>query len=130
MTAPTAKLRKSIYARDGHACMDCGTNYQLTFQHREASGHGGRGRKAPPLTAAEGITLCLRCNEACEAEGQTRAFMLGYKTRRNRGNFPAHRIPVYERSTRFWWLLDEDGGREAIQPAFAAELLGAAGSIP
>jgi len=129
MTAPTARLRKEVYLRDGNRCVDCGTSDNLSIQHREASGMGGRGKKAPPLTASDLLTLCLPDNEACEAEGQSRALALGYKIRRNRGQITADRIPIFDRNTKFWYQLNRDGSRTAIQPALAAEYLFLAGNL-
>lgn len=130
MTAPTRKLRLQVYDRDHRRCLDCGRTDLLTFQHREASGSGGRGKKAPPLTSADGITLCTFCNDACETTaGQSRALALGYKIRRNRGVMTADRIPVYDRNDKFWYLLDDDGGRNGCLETLAAELLFAAGNL-
>lgn len=36
MTAPTKRLRDWTYLRDGKRCVDCGTDRDLTFGHREA----------------------------------------------------------------------------------------------
>jgi hypothetical protein len=129
MTAPTAKLRTGMYARDKHRCLDCGTTEGLTFQHRESSGMGGRGRKAPPLGYPDGITLCLICNQRCEAEGQERALQLGYKIRRNRGGFPSFRIPVFDRNEQLYFLLGLNGSRVPIHQSLALELLAASGNL-
>lgn len=115
--------------RDGHRCLSCGTRDVLTWQHREASGNGGRGKKAPALTTADGCTLCFWCNGSAEAEGQERALALGYKIRRNRGDVKASNIPVFDISDRKWYLLDEVGGRKVCAPITALELLDAAGSL-
>ena len=128
MTAPTRKLRELVYTRDHHRCLDCGSS-SLTIQHREASGAGGRGSKAPQLTAADIITLCGPCNAACEAHGQERALHMGWKLRRNRGQMRASEIPVYDRNTHDWLLLTEDGDTAWIGASLAAELLGVAGNL-
>jgi hypothetical protein len=133
MTAPTKKLRGWVYLRDGFRCLDCGTNENLSFQHRESSGHGGRGSKAPALRTADGVTLCIICNEACESYGQDRALALGWKIRRNRGSILASQIPFFDRNDRIWYLpndLMQDGPwRREINSVLAAELLGVAGSL-
>lgn len=36
MTAPSRKLRELVYTRDGRRCVECGTDRDLTFGHREA----------------------------------------------------------------------------------------------
>jgi hypothetical protein len=128
MTAPPPKVRKATYVRDSYMCAECGTTTNLSWQHRESSGHGGRGKKAPPLTPADGLTLCLPHNVACEAEGQAVALAMGWKLRRNR-QMPASAIPVYIAWAREWWLLDEDGGHELCNPNLAQELLAGAGNI-
>jgi hypothetical protein len=128
MTAPTKQLRALIYLRDNNQCVDCGTSDGLTFQHRESSGHGGRGKRAPELTAADGLTLCILCNQACEAAGQTRALELGYKIRRNRIT-PADLIPYFDGNRRAWFLPETDGSRTPIIEADAQTFLVAAGNL-
>ena len=129
MTAPTARIRADTYTRDGNRCVDCGATTGLSWQHREASGHGGRGSKAPKLTTADGLTLCIPCNEACEAAGQARALHLGFKIRRNRGSITAAQIPFYDRNVRAWFLPGEGPTRHQILPVEAGELLAAAGNL-
>jgi hypothetical protein len=129
VTAPSREVRGHTYLRDGFRCLSCGARDGLTWQHREASGHGGRGRKAPALTTADGLTLCMLCNQACEAEGQERALALGWKLRRFRGGIPAAEIPFYDRNERAWFLPGRDATRREILPAIAAEILEAAGNL-
>jgi hypothetical protein len=129
MTAPTQAIRKATYERDSYLCADCGTTTNLSWQHREASGQGGRGKKAPTLTVADGLTLCLPHNEACEAEGQDKALHLGWKIRRNRGGLLASQIPFYVRWAAEWWLPGADGGKQIIPRALALELLEVAGAF-
>lgn len=128
MTPPPPKVRKATYVRDSYMCAQCGTTTNLSWQHRESSGHGGRGKKAPPLTPADGLTLCLPHNVACEAEGQDVALAMGWKLRRNR-QMTAAQIPFYVAWAREWWLVDEDGGKTICNPNLAQELLAAAGNI-
>jgi len=125
----TEKIRKATYSRDLYFCADCGTSIGISWQHRESSGNGGRGKKAPALTPADGVTLCLPHNEACEAAGQERALHLGWKIRRNRGGIRASQIPFYVRWAQEWWLPDEDGGMRVIPKSLALELLEAAGAF-
>jgi hypothetical protein len=134
MTKPSEKLRKATKLRDGNRCVACGVEGPpLEWQHRETSGHGGRGKKAPPLTTADGLMACTICNAGFEAEGQERALMLGHKIRRNRGSrlnpFPSHRIPYWDFTAQLWFLPDMEGGRSPIHNSLAQELLVAAGSI-
>lgn len=129
MTVPTAAVRMGTYQRDSYRCAECGTTADLTWQHRESSGHGGRGKKAPPLTPADGVTLCLRHNVAAEAEGQTGALARGWKLRRNRGGIPAHRVPFFVAWALEWWLPDTDGGKQVMGVAEAFPLLRAVGAF-
>jgi len=128
MTAPSKQLRAQIYKRDNNQCVDCGTSDGLTFQHRESSGHGGRGSKAPEMTAADGLTMCVLCNQACEASGQSRALALGYKVRRNR-IIPADLIPYYDRNRFAWFLPETDGFPTPVSADVAGQLLRAAGNL-
>jgi hypothetical protein len=127
MTAPTQKIRTATYIRDRFTCVACGAQEPLSWQHRESSGHGGRGRKAPPLTTADGVTLCLLCNQAAEADMQGLALQSGWKLRRNRGSIQSHQIPFWNRNTNLWALPDMDGGLQPINTALALELIDAAG---
>ena len=133
MTLPTKQIRGWTYLRDGFRCLNCGTPEGLSWQHRESSGHGGRGSKAPKLRTADGLTLCIVCNQACEAEGQDRALALGWKIRRNRGVILASQIPFYDCNDRTWYLPCEliiDGPyRQPINASLAQELLFAAGNL-
>lgn len=129
MTDPTKRVRNHTYLRDNFLCLDCGTPENLSWQHREASGHGGRGKKAPELTTADGVTLCLPHNQDAEANGQSRALALGWKIRRNRGTLLAADIPFFDCNTREWYLPGPGPTRTPIAAAFAQELLFAAGNL-
>jgi len=129
MTAPSRRVRGLTYLRDGHRCVACGTFSPLEWNHREATGHGGRGKKAPELTPADGVTLCSLCNEGIEGHMQDRALALGWKIRRNRGEIQAHEIPYFDYSTRAYYLPTVDGMRRRIAHTLAAELLEAAGNL-
>jgi hypothetical protein len=129
MTAPSKKVRGQTYLRDGFRCVSCGSRDALTWQHREASGMGGRGDRAPELTTADGLTLCYLCNQACEAEGQQRALALGWKLRRNRGGILASQIPYYDRNERAWFLPGGGSSRLPCHPMLAAEILEAVGNL-
>lgn len=126
MTAPTQRVRQDTYERDGHRCVACGATGPLEWQHRQSSGHGGRGRKAPVLTTADGITLCTFCNTGAESHQQELALHMGWKVRRNT-LLTCSEVPVFDRNTHSWWLLDTAGEREELLPAIAAELIEAAG---
>jgi hypothetical protein len=129
MTAPSGTVRRLTYTRDGFACLNCSSFDYLSWQHRESSGAGGRGKKAPTLTPADGCTLCLTCNQSAEADMQGKALANGWKIRRNRGGILSSQIPYYDSNMGAWYLPDIHGQRVAIIPALALELLVAAGSI-
>lgn len=129
MTAPSRRVRGLTYLRDGHRCVSCGAHTALEWNHREASGHGGRGKKAPELTPADGVTLCTTCNWGIEGHMQDLALSMGWKLRRNRGQMPARDIPYFDRNVRGYFLPLEDGTRKAITHTFAVELLEAAGNL-
>lgn len=130
MTAPRAAVRKATYRRDSNLCVTCGVTTGLQWQHREASGSGGRGRKAPALTAADGVTSCWSCNARYEADLQSMALRFGWKLRRNRGGILASQVPFFVRWCGEWWLPDDVGGKQVIGEAEALELVAVAGGIP
>lgn len=129
MTAPTRAVRSRTYLRDGHRCVSCGAFSPLEWNHREASGHGGRGKKAPELTPADGVTLCTLCNQGIEGHMQDRGLALGWKIRRNRGGIASHEIPYFDYTSRAYYLPTVDGMRTRITHALAVELLDAAGNL-
>lgn len=127
MTAPTQKVRTATYIRDSYRCVSCGATEGLQWQHRESSGHGGRGSKAAPVTTADGVTSCWDCNPRYEADLQGLALQSGWKIRRNRGSIGSHQIPFWNRTTNEWRIPDMTGGSEIINAALALELIDAAG---
>lgn len=122
MTAPSKKLRDLVFTRDGFACVECGSPVGLEWGHRQSSGMGGRGSKAPELTAADGITQCARHNAAAEAEGQGRALEMGHKVTRN-ATRPLCLVPYHESRTNLWWLPAEDGTRLPLPDAEAVAII-------
>lgn len=127
MTAPSAKVREAVYRRDGH-CVSCGATDSNTYQHRASSGHGGRGKKAPPMTPADGVLLCGSCNWRCEADMQELALLSGWKLRRH-SRIPAFDMPYYDAVTGLWWLPDTDGYRMQVTRAEAMSRLTAGGNL-
>lgn len=130
MTAPTLKVRTATERRDG-CCLMCTTTVHLEWNHRQNSGHGGRGSKAPKVTPADGVMLCKYCNQAIEADArkQADAIFWGYKVRRF-SPVPAERVPVWYRDTGAWFLLDRFGARDELDPVTADELRALAGILP
>ena len=128
MTAPSARVRGLTYLRDGFHCVTCGTTEGLQWQHRESSGHGGRGKKAPPLTPADGVTSCWSCNPRYESDLQELALACGWKVKRNR-LVPAVEIPYLDQVSGLWWLPDVFGYRGQVTGVEAVERLMVAGNI-
>lgn len=94
----------------------------VTFQHRQASGHGGRGVKAPVLLPSDGLALCNGHNTRAESDLQTLALVTGVKVRRW-VRVPSMVPVMYVSERSSWWLLDEDGGRLQVSDDEAAKLM-------
>lgn len=114
----TEGQRAQILERDRERCLRCGGR-PPTLQHRRAKGMGGRGKKAVPLTCADGVALCLSCNERAEGNLQQEALRYGWKIPRL-CPMPAQQIPYYDRLSGSWWLPDVEGGRTWVDPGWAA----------
>jgi len=99
---PTAQVRSGTYRRDLNRCISCGTTDGLTYHHRQASGMGGNPVRP---TMPEGLTACMICNAAFEAELQTAALRFGWKVRRWVKN-PA-RVPVFDAVAGYWVVLHQ-----------------------
>jgi hypothetical protein len=127
MTAPTAKVREAVYRRDGH-CVSCGALDGWNWQHRASSGHGGRGKKAPPLTPADGVVLCGICNDRAEGDMQELALLSGWKVRRH-SRMRADELPYRDAVTGLWWLPDTDGYRSQVTHKEAVGRLLAGGNL-
>jgi hypothetical protein len=130
MTKPTAAVRQATYARDNNTCVaansECGGG--LEWGHRESSGHGGRGSKAPLLTVADGITNCRNHNQRFEGDLQDLALRSGWKLKRNR-RMNAADIPYWASDVGAWYLPLDLKRENPLVPMLALELLDAAGSI-
>lgn len=113
MSAPTAKVRKQVYDRDGNRCVSCGTTYGLQAHHRQATGLGGRIRRPTP---SELLTACGLCNASYEADKQSEALLWGIKVRRNIGGLTPADIPVFYLHDQGWFLLDDEGNRKRCLP--------------
>lgn len=116
MSAPTPVVRAAVYKRDGDRCVACNANDGLTFQHRAAVGMGGS--KIRPGAVA-GLTLCLACNQACEAGMQTLALASGWKIRRYAS---PEQVPV-RYPHEFGWFRLEGVNRTRIPGPVALDML-------
>lgn len=63
-TGPTQAVRDRVFARDGLACVMCGSTYQLTLQHRRCRGAGGT-RRPETNGLANLIVLCGSGTTGC-----------------------------------------------------------------
>lgn len=100
VSAPTPVVRAAVYLRDDHRCVSCNTSEGLTFQHRRRVGMGGS--KIRP-GVVDGLTLCLTCNQAAEADLQTVALVNGWKVRSWASD---EHVPVYYPHLFQWFRLD------------------------
>ncbi|MBF4625517.1 hypothetical protein [Clavibacter sp. VKM Ac-2872] len=114
MSAPTAKVRGLMLARDLDRCAACGGRMHLEAQHRQATGMGGRILR-PSIT--ELLTLCSTCNTAAEGGLQRRALASGWKVRRW-VRIP-EAVPVFYTLERTWHVLLGNGTRQPIDAALA-----------
>lgn len=116
MSAPTSAVRRAVYVRDVFRCVACHSHDPLTFQHRAAVGMGGS--KIRPGVVA-GITLCIRCNQACEAEMQSLALASGWKIRR----FASPELVPVRYPHEFGWFRLQGTTRVRIPGAVAIDML-------
>lgn len=118
--------------RDGGLCQAADeTCYGgIQWQHREATGQGGAGSKAPKPAVEDGIALCQHHNDDAEGAGQRRALYHGWKIRRFRGKppIPPTAIPWFDRNTLRWYL-PSGVNRGEIPQSTALELLELAGNL-
>lgn len=118
MAAPTPRLRKLTYERDGYSCASCGSRSGLEFQHRQATGMGGS--RIPP-SFVQGLTACARCNPRYETDLQRKALNHGWKVRRWVEH--AGRVPVFYVLEREWFRLTLDGTRVVVSRDVAMEMM-------
>ncbi len=119
----TGSMHAEIHRRDEWKCARCGRSYALTVQHRQNRQMGGLGSKAQQLTYADGVTLCLECNERIESDpdAQAGAIRYGWKVPKN-SLLPTYLIPVYYRWKGEWDFLIPEGGLEYCRPSIGEGL--------
>ena len=118
MTAPPKRDRDRLYRRDRHVCVSCGRGVGLQAQHRRAVGQGGS-KLAPTLSDL--LTSCWGCNPRYEGDMQGDALRYGWKVRRWVTS-PAE-VPVFVRSLRAWFVLDDDGHRVQVTETKARRMM-------
>ena len=115
---PSGSVRRML-ERDGYKCVACGTEYDLTPQHRANRGMGGskRGHGLSNL-----VTMCKRHNEQLESDPKFAELgrRMGWKVKRNSGP-PASEIAVWSFPDWGWFLLADDGSRLRLPEGPAAE---------
>lgn len=118
MSAPTPKVRSTMYERDHDQCALCGSRDNLSHQHRRAVGMGGS--KIRP-TITDSITLCLSCNGRAEGDLQTKALAYGIKVRKWVKD--PSLVPVLYPFIWGWARLTEGGHAEPIHADEAARMM-------
>jgi hypothetical protein len=122
---PTAVVRKTVYDRDGGRCIACSEWDALTFQHRQAVGMGGFGRRRERPTVVEGLTACPVHNNRFEADWQLLALINGWKVRRDLpAEFGVGDVPVFYPYGGGWHLLTVEGRRLPVTNRFAWDRMG------
>ena len=114
---PTGSVRRML-ERDGYKCVACGTEYDLTPQHRANRGMGGskHGHGLSNL-----VTMCKRHNEQLESDPKFAELgrRMGWKVKRNSGPPPSE-IAVWSFPELAWFLLADDGSRLRLSTSPAA----------
>lgn len=118
MSAPSPVVRAVVYERDEHRCVSCGTSRGLQFQHRRATGMGG---KAEAPKVEDGVTSCAVCNPAYESSRQREALRYGWKLRR--WILRPELVPVFYWRERTWYQLTAHGKRVRISTAEALRMM-------
>lgn len=118
MSATPSGSVKRMLERDGYKCVACGTEYDLTPQHRANRGMGGskRGHGLSNL-----VTMCKRHNEQLESDPKFAELgrRMGWKVKRNSGPPPSD-IAVWSFPELAWFLLADDGSRLRLSTSPAA----------
>lgn len=90
--------------RDESRCVNCGSSFSLTVQHRQAVGMGGSKHKP---AEHELVTACLDCNTRFEQDLQTAALRFGWKVPRWVDD--PSRVPVFWAWWGYWFSLHGGG---------------------
>ena len=106
------RIRDRVFERDGYMCVDCGTPYTLTIQHRANRGMGGS-KNLDRMSNL--ITMCVTHNGLLESDAEYagRGREYGWKVHRNRTVAPED-VPVFYRPLQAWVYLGDDGSRLTV----------------
>lgn len=115
---PTAAMWADIKERDLEQCAMCGTDQDLTHQHRRAVGMGGS--KIRP-TFEDSLVLCYGDNRDAEGHLQLNALVFGWKVRK--WVTDPSRVPVCYPHSIGWARLTVGGHAEPIHADEAAEMM-------
>jgi len=105
------RLRKIVYARDGHACWHCGATDGLSIQHRANKGMGGS-KTRDRLDNL--LTFCLEGNQRMEADAS-----FANQARDNGWKLPSwttYDSPVWSAWQKKWFVIDADGNKIQTDP--------------
>lgn len=107
------RTRERVFERDGYMCVDCGTPYGLSVQHRVNRGMGGS-KGSDRMSNL--ITMCVTHNVLLESDAEYagRGRKYGWKVHRNRTVKPED-VPVYYWPLRAWFYLASDGSRLRVE---------------
>lgn len=108
-----SRTRERVFERDGYMCVDCGTPYGLSVQHRV---NRGMGRSKVPEGMASLVTMCVTHNCLLEADAEYAELgrKYGWKVHRNRIVAPGD-VPVFYRPLQKWVYLGDDGSRLIVE---------------
>lgn len=119
MTAPMQRVILATHARDGWCCIACGSDTNLTWHPRRPTN--------ATVTPADGVTLCQYCAHETDGDMHELAQHSGWTLRDNLYAMGTVDVPVWDRNTNSWWLLNDAGTRAAINTVEATELIEIAG---
>ncbi|MFJ4174027.1 hypothetical protein [Microbacterium sp. NPDC089696] len=117
MADVTASDRAAVKHRDGSRCASCGSEVDLTMQHRARVGQGGTSFR---VGRSGLLTACAVCNGEYEHGKQTQALVYGWKIR---AWVTAHVVPVFYLPRGVWAVLGTKGGVRVISPADAVVMM-------
>lgn len=107
--AVSKQTRERVFERDGYMCVDCGTPYGLSVQHRASKGIGGS-KNADNMSNLLSMCTTHNCLLEADADYAELGREYGWKVHRNRVVTHAD-VPVFYRPLQAWYLLNENGSK-------------------